>query len=401
MEVSRISKRRISVSQEGEVLGYMDLLNKTNHNIKDGIGFRCLVLLLTILAIATVQNNVRNNAFQSVVIFTSIAVFVLGIAIFFYNGISYSKILFLFSLSLILYLSNFNNFLVVPMCLAVAFVNYPPELIVDAYNTSNIWNLCITIVLALVGLSPMRNVNDGVLSLGYANENTLGLIITFISLKFLKDLASNKNERKKVLKILFIVLSFFVNYFVTQDRTMTLVLLLFTFELFLFKIKGFITLYVYKIVGLILPYFLLYSSWTLAKNFGESQFSYLLNNALSNRLLMWNWYYQKSGISVLPQINLLNKLNYWGTIDGSYTLLLLQYGLMLSIIICTLLTICNLLLLKHKKHTIFYMLLSLEVGAFCENIIQFYTLSFVLVFAINTLYMSWMSNSECLVKQSK
>lgn len=352
--------------------------------------YRAITFLLLLLSVFTIQNNDHNNQFQFIVIIISIIIALLGLVKFTFDGLTFQKIIFIAILVAILCCFKFNNFLVIPACLAIAFVNYSPELVLHSYYISSIWNFIITALIAIIGLSPMTNSSDGVITLGYSNENSLGLIITFLAILFFIQFYKDRMKTHwAYLKLMFVLLTLIVDYFIIDDKTMIVVFAFFILLSLLLKANNFLALFIAKVIGIILPFFLLYMSFVFTENYGSTQLSLRLNEMLSNRLYMWNWYYQKMGISFLPPSTRLSGFNFWGTIDGSYTLFLLQYGIVLTILITFALLVSNYLLLKNNKHTLFSIMLSFELGAFCENVLQFYTLTFVLIFAICAIYPGW------------
>lgn len=357
---------------------------------KDKI-FNLVSFLLLVLSIFTIQNNNHNNQFQIVIVAVSAVLFVLGIIKLGLDGLTIKKICYIISLIIVLFIFRFNNFLMVPFCLVISFISFSPYLMVKAYYFAARWNLIVTFILAIVGYAPMFNPSDGVITVGFSNENSLGMLITFTSILLLVQVIKKKERNLvKSLKIIFIATIVFINYSVIDDKTMTFVFLLFIILTLFFKKSSEIKLIIAKIVGLIIPFFLLSESWLLTKNFGTTDLSLRLNERLSNRLFMWNWYYQKMGVSIFPPFNKLGEYNFWGTIDGSYTLLLLQYGILFAVTTCIALAISNYLLCKNGYYILYSIMISFEVGAFCENVLQFYTLTFIFVFSICSLCPGWL-----------
>ena len=109
---------------------------------------------------------------------------------------------------------------------------------------------------------------------------------------------------------------------------------------------------------------------------------------------MWNWYYYKIPITWYSNNLKISQFNFWGTIDGSYTNLLFQSGLVTTVVVCLLLVYSNFLLLKDKKNYIFCLLVSLEIGAFSENILQSPAIIFVMTFVILSLYPKWLNDNK-------
>ena len=371
------------------------LYSQVRQNTKTKSTYYFFVCLLTILEFLAIYSSAHSVNLQIYTIITSGIMGILGIITFLTSNFNFRKIIFLIMLFVIYWSSNFNNFWIVPICISVGFVNFTLCDLVDAYCISNLTTLVITILLALIGLAPMRNPADGVLSLGFATQSALGLVITLISFVFVLELIRFKRKTKYyLLKIVFIVLGLALKMMVLEDRTMTWAFFLFLILIGFFKLNKKIIIYFMKVIGIIIPYFLTYISWRFITSYSLTNLFYELDKFFSYRLLMWNWYYKKTSISIFPNSFRLSDFNYWGTIDGSYALLLLQYGVIMTVLVCTLLAICNFLLLKYKYYGVFCMMISLELGAFVENVIQFYTGAIPLVLILLILYIGWIKKEN-------
>lgn len=371
------------------------LNGQKKYGTKNSLIYYIFVILLALLEFLSIYSSAHGISLQTYTIVLAGFMGVLGIVTFFTSGISIRKILFLIILLIIYWSSKFNNFWVVPICITIAFVNFNLYDLINAYCISNIFTLILTAFLSIIGVSPIRNPADGVLSLGFATESALGLVITLISFIFvLKLIKYGRNTKYYSLKLLFIVVGILLKIAILEDRTMTWDFFVFLGFTAIFKLNKKIIIPVMKVLGIIIPYVLTYLSWNFTVNFGTSNLLYKLDQLLSYRLLMWNWYYQRVPILLFPNPYRLSDFNYWGTIDGSYTLLLLQYGVVMTLLVCTMLVVCNLLLLKYRYWNIFCMMISLELAAFVENILQFYTGAICLVFILLVLYKGWLKNSS-------
>lgn len=365
-----------------------------NEKVNEDKFYNIITFLLLVLSVFTIQNNNHNNQFQIIIIFVSIFLLVVGFIKIGLDGLIVKKGIYVLGLVIVLFIFKFNNFLIIPFCLAIVFINYSPDLMLKSYYFSSKWNLIITFLLAIIGYSPLRNSSDGIITLGFSNENSLGLVITFLSVLFLTQIFQNNNKYGRILTITLISITIFINYFIIDDKTMVFAFIVFILLVMFFKNVNKVKSFIAKLLSIVLPFYLLYESWNLTKNFGNSGLSLNLNEQLSNRLFMWNWYYQKMGISLSSPTNRLAGYNFWGTIDGSYTLFLLQYGIVLAVFICLLLAISNYLLCKNNNYMFYSIMLSFEIGAFSENILQFYTLTFILVFSICSLYPGWLERGS-------
>lgn len=365
---------------------------KVDYN--NGIYYKICIFFLTALEFLNVFSNAHNAYYKLPTVILGVLFFSFGIVHFIFNNFSLRKLIFIFSLFIILLISSFNTFFIVPLIIAISFVEFTPFEVIRGYYFSNLYCLVATILLALFGLSPLRNPNDGILSFGFANENTLGLFMLLISSFYLLEIKRGNNHNKYY-KVAFILLFILMDLFVIDDRTVALVFFVFLLLSYLIKAQYGHLLKVICYIGCLLPAILTYGSWIAMKNYNNSSyFYYILNNVLSNRFLMWNWFYRNIPISLFPNSLQVNRFNYWGTVDGSYAKMLLQSGIIITLIVCLLLILCNILLIRHNYYDIFCLLFSLELGAFSENILQLPTIAYVIIFALMSLYPKWLDNSE-------
>ena len=354
-----------------------------------------VVAVLASLSVLNTYSNSHDLYFGNISLLIGVLFFLLAIINLLLKGIDSKDIIFVGVILLVWTITKFNSFFSVPILVALAFINCTPWQVIKGYYLANMVCLVITFLLSLVGLSPMRNVVDGVISFGFANENTLGLFTLLISLFYVLELFTLKRETKYFYeKIIFIVFFILLNNFITGDRTVIIVFLFFILFIGIFKLKNKFFIFIIKLFGTVCPLLLTYMSYLFSKNYDNSNFYYSLNNLLSNRMYMWNWYYHRIPISWYPSYLKIDQFNFWGTIDGSYAYLIFQSGLVTTLIVCLLLVYCNFLLLKNNENYIFCLLISLEIGALSEDILQSPAIVLVMTFAILTLYPRWIRDSK-------
>lgn len=349
-------------------------------------------IIVAILASLSLLNTCTNSNGGSLNAILEETVFILAFFNFFITGIKKNKIIFVVLIFMILLITKFNSFFIVPVLFSLAFVNYTPWDLIRGYNLANLFSLCMTVLLSILGFLPMRNYLDGVISLGYTNENTLGLFTLLISLFYTLEIIMYKSKMKFIrLKIIFIITFVFLNYFIIEDRTVIVVFLVFLLLCYVFKSKINFFVYLTKVLGCLCPILFTYISLFLVKHYDSSNFYFTLNKLLTNRLYMWNWYFERMPISLYPSNLKINLFDFWGTIDGSYVYLLFQSGVLVTIITCSLLVYSNYLLLKNNFNYLFCLLLSLEVCAFSEDILQLPLIVFVMCFALLSIYPNWVT----------
>lgn len=350
-----------------------------------------IVAILTCLSLINTYSNSHGLNLKILSNILGIIFLILGILNFFINGIKIRKIFFLFLVFTIFCMTKFNNFLILPIFISISFLNYSPQQLIRGYYLSNLWCLVITGIMAMIGLAPMRSW-DGILSLGFSNENTLGLFTLLISLFYLLEIIiKGKAVKHYYCKFFAISIFLLLNLFITMDRTVIVIFILFYILTMFFRIKNVFFKYLLISIECISPILLTYVSILCFTNYRNNNFYFNLNKLLSNRIYMWNWFYNKIPLSLYPSNLKINQFKFWGTVDGSYTYLLFQSGIVTTCIICLLLVYCNFLLLKNRLNYIFSLLVSLEIGAFSENILQLPAIVFIVPFAILALLPNWIN----------
>lgn len=360
--------------------------------------YKLFVILLTSLSFLNVYSNSHNTYYGLLTIILGAIFLFFGLIRFVLEGLNLNKFLFVVFLLLIWLVTKFNSFFLVPIIITISFIGFSPLEIIKIYSSSNLYCLLLTILSALLGISPMKNPIDGVLSLGFSNENTLGLFMLLIASFYLLEMLNCKTYNKSIYyKVAFILLFIFMNTLITDDRTVVFVFLIFLLSSCLIRVKAKSLLKIMGYIACLFPAILTYGSWIAMKNYDNSNFYYALNKILSNRILMWNWFYHNVPITLFPSNLKVNQFNYWGTVDGSYALMLFQSGIMVTIIVCLLLILCNFQLIKKGYYSVFCLIFSLEVGAFSENILQSPVIVYVVVFALMSLYPDWLDKQNNLI----
>ena len=244
-----------------------------NQVLKHSIYYYAVVIVLTGLSVVNTFSNSHQVYYGKMSILFGAILFLLAVINYLLKGVNLKDIIFVVSILFIWSLTKFNAFFTIPILVALTFVNHTPWQVIKAYYLSNLYCLIITIALALVGISPMRNVIDGIISLGFANENTLGLFTLLISLFYtLEIVILKKKTRRFYIKLCFILVFIILNIFIIADRTVVLVFLLFLLFVGIFKMKNTFLTIILDVFGCLCPLLLTYSSLYLLKNYNKNNF---------------------------------------------------------------------------------------------------------------------------------
>lgn len=277
-------------------------------------------------------------------------------------------------------------------CIAFLLIN--PYSILNIYKESIGITLFVSIILSIIN-NNIYNQQGDAFTFGFANQNTIAFLLSFIAILFLIKQNNNKIYFKaNIINILFFSIAFLINHFLFQDRTIEIAMILVVMLVFSKKV------YKYKLVKafiLTLPIILTYFTQYLAYEFSNN-ISWLnnFNDLLSDRIRIWNYYFTLMPLKVLSQNKIfvyswgVNYTPHQGAFDGSYAYLLYIYGYLFTIIYIILLCLCNYKLLKYKQYRLLTIMIVLEIIGFSENQMFSYLCSFTSIFTMLSLDNRWL-----------
>lgn len=287
---------------------------------------------------------------------------------------------------LMLYLCSQPSFF--PFIAAYAIYMTIPT-ILQSYMKGMIIGVLITVLMSIMGALPQ---NYPFLSLGFSNPNTLGFYLAIIAITFL---VLHWN-RRKIYYILFYLIILFINNFILDDKSASISMLIFLF-MYVFTTSKKLTSIIVSF-SCALPSFLVFLVFLLGKLYPKYIYSYKLNEIFSHRLELWNYFLLTYPVKSLPQnINFaeINKVewqiwgnsskSYMGVLDGAYINLLIQKGMLITLMTIVLLTIFLYILGKNNMKAYFYLTLTILLFGFSETAPITYTSfyqSYILIIAI-------------------
>lgn len=354
------------------------------------------IAIISPLIILFVCNNYLSEL-QGINTITMILICGLLVAGFTYDIIHINnkyQIIYLAFLFLIILIWKSNRTTIAIVMLGLLFMMISPEKTVYMYRWILTIQTIIGMLLSIIGLIPIRDERTGVLSLGFSNENGLGAVLEIIAITLIFDLKNGKltltASKSRWLFLAFVVL---FDSLIINDNTAVLTILILLILLMVKKVLVRSTLM--KMVIVVLPIIISsFAIWIGINYNSTSTWMYKLNNAVTQRIFIWNYYFHNYPIQWMPNNWEFNSQIYWGFFDGAYTYFIINKGILLSILLILGLCICNFQLISWKKWNLLLIMLAIEIAGFSENIVITYYLSFSLVFIISAYNPAWCVNYD-------
>lgn len=195
------------------------------------------------------------------------------------------------------------------------------------YGISQFIVFFLNSLLAFMGIRELYGYKSVIF--GFGEKNAAGYYLFTVSLIIFKLL----KKKNKIYNLLFLIMVFLIEFFVINDRTIAFLMVIF-YLLYVFNIypKNIIT----KVFTSLLPIFLTLLSLFLIKHYGQYNWINEVNNLLSNRIELWNYFWQYYKPQIFPQSanlfstnNLINLLPF----DGVYASGLIRLGYILYLFI--------------------------------------------------------------------
>lgn len=245
--------------------------------------------------------------------------------------------------------------------LGISAFNFSPKELVKIYFYSTLVGFCVSFLLGVFGVISFSN-------LGFNNKNMLGfyLLSEVIFYFYLKP------GSKKIIQFLTFLIVFFLEFFVIKDRTAGILSIVYLILVLLKrndkKLKG-------KAI-IALPFILTIISIFLGENFSlNSNWINIVNKALSNRLLFWNFNLNQYGIKFFPQrIESFNVLLNDGSftvnyLDNGYLNFLIGIGYLQTIILLVIICIAIRNVIIRDRYNELIIIVVLLLYAFTEKVI--------------------------------
>lgn len=313
--------------------------------------------------------------------FSKIAPVVLGILILFFFAYdvthlqNFSQFIYILFLLLILFIGRGLYVPTAVVCIGLIFMTISYEKVIYIYRFALIFQLFVGLVLSLIGKAPLRRGN--VLTLGFSNENVLGIVLVFLSFTLLVEFTEKGlNVTKSYQKwAIFLFLNLF-NIIILNDYTAEIVSGVFIIGVILRKtlVKRKMIM---RFIVVIIPLAMSIIAVHVGRNFPFIKVP-ITNTNMLIRFSTWNAYFTKYQINFFPQKVVVPLTAY----DGSYTYLLTFTGWLITGLFIIGLIICNYRLLTSNRIIILIMLIAIEIGSFSENYLIAFATNFSMVMMI-------------------
>lgn len=350
-------------------------------------------IILILLIIYSVAGNIyavnSSHAYSMIQFISMIGIMTLGIFKYFlvYKKNIYSILFFLFLL-IILVIFQFSYFTFNIFSLVMAFSNVRKNDIVRIYKYLAITQLLFGFIFSILGPLPMKNYVTGVFTFGFVNENMTGILLAvFVLCEFFKN-DGQVPFNKLDLLLLIVVLA--IENFLLRDSTAFIMIILFCVFIFFFKSRlG--KNKIFEFICIFLPLILVILSFYVSYNFNTASWINKLNDVLSGRIYIWNYYVSNYPLTLFPSGWQINNSIFDGAFDNVYIYLgVFQGKLMLAVTILGL-CIANHKLVKQNEFGILAFMLVFEIAGFSENVLFNFNESFALILAFLAFSPEWMN----------
>lgn len=283
-----------------------------------------------------------------------------------------------------------------------SFLHITPLKSVFVYRDAIFLAVVINFVLAIFTHN-LLNTNREAIAFGFGNQNTIGFYLILGGILFsLKEDGTGKLTIKSnsYIYILLLIDTLVVTMFF-DDFTALILILVFLISYYFFTRTNVLSKKVICNFIEILPLILAWLTYWLAMNYGRYSWINSLDQLISGRINIWNYYFTRMPIKLFSN-NYLFVVSAWGSnytphqglFDGTYAYLLYILGVLFTAIYVLGLMICNYKLITSKRYVILALMIAIEVCGFSENILYSISCCFGSVFALLSFHNSWVSSME-------
>lgn len=356
-------------------------------------------IILGLLIIYSIASNIyavsASSTYSLIEFIATITIMVVGLVWYIASLRNFSSLIFLLFLMLILFIFRFSYFALSVVSLGIAFSNIKVKNIIYIYKYLSASQLIFGIFAAMIGFLPMYNSKTGSFTFGFVNENIIGMILAVFALCiFFKNSGEFVVNR---LNILFLIGVLFVEKFLFNDSTALVMII--SFFVFLIAANGIRKVKSIQFVCVIIPLILAIFSFYVSYAFSITSVNWIskLNDLLSARIYIWNYYTSNYPLTLFPNNWQINTKIFSGAFDGGYIYLGLFQGKIWLAIIVLGLCLVNFKLIRHNKFVILAFMLAFEIASFSENVLININGSFAIILAVLAYNPSWIHNKDVTI----
>jgi len=297
----------------------------------------------------------------------SLYIFILFLLImdFFFRKGTLSQILFLaISIILIFFFIvkiNIQFAILVLFCGCAAFMD--EKKLLKIYFIGMGTAVIIIVFLSCLNVLPLYS-QQGLLSFGFRNPNTLGFYLLVLFLIYLCLRENNNNFLPTIIFFVFSVICVYLLDDYTAFAAMFFSFFLYSFKKFGKKLSQY---GLFKIIFPFLPWVLLTLSVWIGVNYYNYSWMERLNGIFTNRPILWNYYLTRFppnlfGNDIPDNISFIG-----GAFDGSYVYYLIVYGFFFFALMLILVSLGIYKANKKGDYTLQILITVLIITAFSEN----------------------------------
>lgn len=195
------------------------------------------------------------------------------------------------------------------------------------------------------------------IQLGMQHGNPLSLIVFCILSTYLYTNINNYSWKHFIFSMLLSI----ITYFAFHSRTTLILCLILTLGIpIVLKIKK-----LNKIVGYVLklfPVIMIIAVILLSTVLYNTPLAQMLDTIITNRLTCANYYFYNFGVSLLPRY-----IPEYLVFDNMYAFMVVEYGIIFTIIYCVFYSKTIRKLLKNKRYIEVFLILLYALYAYCEK----------------------------------
>lgn len=236
---------------------------------------------------------------------------------------------------------------------------------VDDVDILNVYRWTVTIgliccvVLSVIGITPLFS-NEGLVTFGYNNQNSIALYFITATMLWIRSI---KSIMLMFIYVIAVIIECVILNFYWHNVTGIWMLIGYIGLLAFLKMQAW--KYV-KFLGMIVPVLCFLFVVGVGHYYSEISGLESFNEFLNQRPLIWNEYLSKAGFNIFGASTDVKEA-FFGPIDGAYLSMLLQFGIIWTIFVLFSLCRLNFVLGKQKNWEMLALAIIMEISGISEG----------------------------------
>jgi hypothetical protein len=264
--------------------------------------------------------------------------------------------------------------------------------IIFSYFVGTLLGVITIVPLSLMKILPLYDSVKGMLSVGFRNPNTIGFYVMIVPMELLILFWNDKRYWVKIATWVGYIIAVLVDKILFKDTTAIVLAVIFILLYWILKFRIVEKNLFVRIILVISPIILMILSYYLAKTYGMTPNSTAINELLSYRVGIWNFYLTNfpphlflQHIDTSSFITVLGQ----GAFDGAYMSSLISNGILLTMFFVFTLSRTILVSFKYNKVELSILTIIFVVLAFTEGISLTAYQSPIIVLAVAFIDKKW------------